>query len=483
MRKILNNIKYQDYLLLVTLYIATLVFYTWGINSWRFSFVGDEWYFFTYAADIVSKSFMVNPFDLNGVFSQNPVLGSIWQALFMWVIGVNNFAWRFSNVILIVPISFFSYTWLRSLINRKVALMTAVLICSSAYFANFLKIGKVNPLALAMLMLLFYLAEQARLKDKRLSYILIGVLLGLSFYVYIGPLFPFILSPYLLLLFKRKNLDKYIQMVIIYLIFVSLALFSIQQHLGPTAEKTILNPEFENKSQVIIKILRNFPLYYKNFDYNYNHFVIGPYLDFITRILALIGSFMVVMKIKNLSYAIILSLYICTIVAIGITSPYVYAPTMRGIYFLPFGYIFAAIALVKISSYLPKILIYILIIVIFGINVYQSQIRVFQLVNHQETALIIKYLQQAEVGSESVLLLSDNSSFNEYNLAPIKIAYDLIESKLTVIHSSRVDCNQVSHKTVLVPKSELTKIDTDLLSECDNMDKVIIIILDPSVSE
>ncbi len=86
---------------------AAVIYYAWDINAWKFAFVGDEWQFYTAARAIADKNLLVNPFDIHGVYGFNSVLGSVYQAIFIKLLGANNAAWRFSNIILIVPISLF----------------------------------------------------------------------------------------------------------------------------------------------------------------------------------------------------------------------------------------------------------------------------------------------------------------------------------------------------------------------------------------
>ncbi len=96
---------------------------------------------------------MVNPFDLNGVYSQNSVLVSMYQAVFMKILGSTNFAWRFSNVALIVPLSIIFYLWVKKSFGKHVAIISTVLLQFSFYLANFFKIGYPQPLFLMFFIL------------------------------------------------------------------------------------------------------------------------------------------------------------------------------------------------------------------------------------------------------------------------------------------------------------------------------------------
>ena len=86
------NIKRLPLLVPVMLIAATGTCYAlFGVMSWKFSMVGDEWPFFEYARMIVERRMLVNPFGLNGVYGIHRVLESYSQAIFLWLLGSSFF--------------------------------------------------------------------------------------------------------------------------------------------------------------------------------------------------------------------------------------------------------------------------------------------------------------------------------------------------------------------------------------------------------
>src|SRR6185369_3416397 len=184
-------------ILFITTLIALFTF-SLNINSWKFSYVGDEWGFYVLAKNIVMQHFLVNPFSMEGVFGENPLLGSIYQAVFIFLFGDNNFAWRFSNIFLIVPCSIVFFLWLKKLFSPQIALLSTILLQSSFFISNYFKIGYVNPLSFTFFLISLYAASLVADSPTKKRMIFFGAALGISFYIYLGPLFLFFVWPLLL---------------------------------------------------------------------------------------------------------------------------------------------------------------------------------------------------------------------------------------------------------------------------------------------
>lgn len=454
--KFLNN--HPEILILSITTLIALFYFSLGVNSWKFSFVGDEWPFYTLAKTIADKNFIINPFSFQGVYNQNSLLASLYQAIFI-KISYSNFAWRFSNIILIIPITIFFFLWVKGSFNKKIALISTLILQSSFYLANFFKIGNIMPQALALSIICLYYSKKAGENPNIKNVALLGLLLGISFYVYIGPLFPFIIWPYLISWFSKKYSKKdliqnFIFLMVPFLLLLSPALHNIFQWSGP-ADKTILHKEYTNNLQILINIFHNFLLFYKNYDYLYNHFVAGPYLDIITRLFALIGSMIFIIRIRKRQYLFLLLSYISVCVIIGITSPYSYAPTTRGLFFLPFGFVFAGIGVSDLDIRLknPKFLILFILLFIFILNFYQSQIGVFKISGYTKTGLVMETLQAVHKKSSTknvTLILSDINSYNYQNIYLMQQAYGLFDLKLHVSPANNLNCSEIKNDLLLV---------------------------------
>ena len=450
-----------EYIILFITTFVSLLYFAWGINSWRFSFVGDEWAYYTFAKEIAEKNFLVNPFDYRGVYLQNSVLVSLHQALFLKILGASNFSWRISNTILIIPVTIFFFLWIKRSFNIHIAFFSTLILQSSFYLANYSKIGYSYPLCFTLFIICLYVAKSCSDNPIVKNFVLLGLILGVSFYTYIGPLFPLLIWPYLLPLltkkhFKKKLVLKIFSLGLSYAIMLSPILIDITQLEGP-AGKTVFFKEYSNNFQIIINIFHNFLLFYKNYDIGYNHFVSGPYLDIASRILAFIGIFILIFNVrkKERKGLPLLLAYISTCVVIGVTSSYSYAPTTRGLFFLPFGFAFAGLAIYELTKNFSskKFIAAPIILVIFLLNVYQSQIGVFKETGYTGTALIIKSLQEAkESNSEGkiILLLSNSSGYNYQNIYTMQQAYGLQNIKFEVLRISQIKCNALKKADILL---------------------------------
>lgn len=249
-------------------------------------------------------------------------------------------------------------------------------------------------------------------------------------------------------------------MLVPYLLLLLPALLDSAQWNGP-AGKTVFHKEYEGYSQAIINVFHNFLLFYKNYDYLYNHFVAGPYLDVITRILAFIGIIIILIRIKKRDYLFLLLAYISTCVIIGITSPYSYAPTTRGLFFLPFGFVFAGLALYELTKkFNNKKLIFVsaTLLFIFLLNFYQSQIGVFKESGYTGTALIIKLLQDTKASllkRQVILFLSNENGYNYQNIYTMKEAYGLEGVRFEVIRGQQLVCSRIKEANLLFFQNDM----------------------------
>lgn len=464
----IKNIKriflsHPEYIILFITTFISLIYFSWGVNSWKFSFVGDEWSSYTFAKDYSEKNFLINPFSFNGVFHEHSVLASLYQAITMKILGYSTFAWKFSNIILIIPITIFFYMWIKKTFGIGVALISTVILQSSFYLSNYFKNGTIQPECLTLFIISLYLARTCITHPTKKNILFLGSTLGISFYIYLGPLFILILSPYLFYLLqrsykKRKFIFTLILLLASYIALLLPLILSFNEVGGPL-HKTVAAREYHNNFQILINIFHNFLLFYKNYDYLFNHFVAGPYLDIVSRILAFVGTIIVIINAKKKEYLLLLLIYVLTCIIIGATSPYSYAPTTRGLFFLPFGFVFAGIALAKIVKIFSLRIVFFVLPLIFIINAYQSQIGVFKEAGYTGTALIIKSLQDAKENDSQrkiALLLSDyNNYYNYQDIYTMQQAYGLESIKFEAIRSNQLQCYILNESDVLIFDNDL----------------------------
>lgn len=347
--------------------------------------------------------------------------------------------------------------WIKKTFGTRIALIGTLILQSSFYLSNYFKNGTIQPECLTLFIISLYLCSVCSTNPTRKNLIFLGLTLGVSFYIYLGPLFVLILSPYLLYILqrsykKRKFIFTLTILLLSYIILLLPLLLNLNQVGGPL-HKTITAREYHDNFQILINIFHNFLLFYKNYDYMYNHFVAGPYLDIVSRVLAFIGTIIVIINAKKKEYLFLLLIYVLTCIVIGATSPYSYAPTNRGLLFLPFGFVFAGIALGRITKMFSWKIALLIIPLIFVLNVYQSQIGVFKETGYTGTGLIIKSLQDAKENNPErkiVLILSDNNTYYNYHqIYTIQQAYGLEDIKFEAITSSQLKCYMLNRVELL----------------------------------
>lgn len=459
-----------------------IIYFSWGINSWKFSFVGDEWPFYDFAREIVIKNFSLNPLSFSGVYQQNSVLVSFYQAIFLKTLGFSNLAWRMSNIILIIPITIFFYYWVRNSFGSSTALFSTLILQSSFYLANFFKIGNIMPQSFILFILCFYFSQKLSQDRKIVTAFLLGIFLGLSFYVYIGPLFPFFVWSYLLFFLNVKNIRQTFPLMITvfvsYILFL-MPIFIFSSQLDGPAGKTFLAREYSDNKQILINIFHNFLLFYKNYDYLYNHFVSGPYLDVISRLLAFFGSIFLIFKLKQLPFLQLFLSYLSIVIIIGLTSPYSYAPATRGLFFLPFGFIFAALILNNLRKSLSLPILLAIFVLIFLFNLYQSQIGIFKDAGFTYTSQIIKLMQEIKEkhdGRKLTLVISANSNYNHQNLTSMREAYDLDVIPFYILNSHEWSCPQNEKSTFMILENDFDALAQIYSFNCPNIQPFIKII-------
>ena len=429
-----------------------IIYFSLGINSWKFAFVGDVLPFYDFAKGIADKNFLVNPFDMNGVYSENRVLGSIWQAIFIKLFSHwPNFGWRFSNIILIIPINFLFFYWIKSHFGERPAKLGTAMLTSSFYLANFFKIGNLMPSSLFCLIACLYLANRTASKPSLKNLLGLAIVLGLSFYIYIGPIFPLIIGPYLLFLLKRKLkkklLGKSLLALSIYLLIILIGVATSTDEWLKVANKTVIKREFESNWQIVVNVARGPVLFYKNYDYFYNHFVAGPYVDRVTGSLLFLGLVMTFKKVKQKKYLSFLLVYFMTNLVVNASSPYWYAATTRGIFFLPFGFALAGLGLAKLERLIDFKLVWAVLLLIFLINLYESQIGVFKKVGYHRVNLILREIKE---NKKVKLILANTNNFNKNNIFKLVELYKIDGTSFKVLKSGQFNCNNLEGYSVLI---------------------------------
>jgi len=198
----------------------------------------------------------------------------------------------------------------------------------------------------------------------------------------------------------------------------------------------------------------------------YNHFVSGPYLDLISRIAACVGTIYCLINWEKRSYCILLASYFLTALTIGITSPYPYAPTTRGLFFLPFGFTLAALGIyvlyLRLSRTIRPLSIILILGAVFGLNYYQSQIGVFAEVPQNDTMRIMRFLQESKKNEKNniVLIVSPSNNLNQFNIKEMRQAYNLQDFNFKISSTNELNCSDYNNSALIVLRTDKEAINT-----------------------
>jgi hypothetical protein len=116
------------------------------LNDWYYSAIGDEYAFLAAASGVLADGIR-KPFSQDGVYGAHPVLGTLFQAAVMWVVGNNHFGWIFSSVLsaaLAIPAL---YLIGRVLGGPAVGMVAAALFGFNHYLFAFAHLGYNNVMA------------------------------------------------------------------------------------------------------------------------------------------------------------------------------------------------------------------------------------------------------------------------------------------------------------------------------------------------
>lgn len=277
--------------------IALLAFAlaSYGLMSWRWSLIGDEYEFFNLARSIVEGTHTQPVLSGTGAYGYHPLISSYWQALTMKLFGVNSYGWRVASPLLVglsvLPLYYFA----RESSSRTIALVAVTVFAGSHYLMTFAKIGYNNVQALIPLTLSLGLFVLARRRGSILGFFLVGMALGTGFYTYalarlamvpIALLFLLYYPPY-----RKRSWYLYAITALGFILVVYPVALDREAWQGQ-ASKSILQSEVADTLYDRVIQVRNNVFYgavaFMSHSGN-SHFVFGAHLDPMSGLLFLIG--------------------------------------------------------------------------------------------------------------------------------------------------------------------------------------------------
>ena len=195
------------------------------------------------------------------------------------------------------------------------------------------------------------------------------------------------------------------------------------------------------------------------------------------------GSMLAIYNSTKKNYFIFIIAYLVTCIVIALTSPYIYTPTTRGLFFIPFGAALAGIALAHLNKKIfPAITITILCFIFLG-NIYLSQIGVFAQTGHSTTALVTKTLQESQRSNRRqthMLLLNDTSRYNPQLIRIIRTIYHLDTFPFVAVKASKLTCSQLDHTQVIILASDIAASSALYQQSCPQFNPSAVHVLTPS---
>lgn len=367
--------------------LVAVILYAWGIDSWRFSAIGDEHDFYRSGAYILTTSLSEigkNFFNAMGVFGTHTYLVSLVQAGFMKLFGVSNFGWRITNPVILSAAVVCFYLFFRKFTKQSVALVICGLLACSGYLINFGKIGYDNPQAFFMLGVTLWLAAEAVFSRRPLMYALLGLAMGFCLYSYPAALYILPLPVFLMAIY---DLPKSKAAVWRWLLWIGIfGMMAVPLLFQPSYGQGKVEGLYVNNLDAIAKYGIGFmfssQLIYSLFSYLYvineSHFVSVSHIDPISAIWVPVGLAWITVQIKRNKFALFWMIsFGVMLFLVGASHGRLFPPNTRMFMLLPWWTSFTAFGITWMADRISQkmknpfhfqLILSILMILILGMN-------------------------------------------------------------------------------------------------------------------
>ncbi|MCA9397270.1 glycosyltransferase family 39 protein [candidate division WWE3 bacterium] len=486
MKEVVKNFQSRDKthtgerLLIIFLGILVFVNFSVSVNAWQLQYFSDEWEFYTTASEIAQGEYSPNIFDLNGVYEENPIFGSYYHAFFLKIFGQTPLVWKFSNGILLIPIVVFFFYWVKEYFDQATAWVATLLFSSSHILAHYTKIGYPNHLAFLLFIVSLFIIQRI-MDEKSIRYVvLLGALWGISFYVFIGPLFPVMQFPLLLPLFQKslgEKRDRWLPKAVVgavsYLLIVlpgvlitdSTHWHSIQQLLGRGGNPTLFVVATNIVKPLFLFIFQFFPMH--------THFSGGRLVDPIVLMLILVGVVVLLKMAKDRDYVrYFIAAFIATGITIGVSNMYEHIGVTRGVFMLPFWFVMAGVGVVWILRH-SRLVGGMLVVAVSASSLYFTHVTYFSQADFHVNNYLIHELRG---NSDKVTFMAaDPLVPNPLVFDDVMRSYGYTDRIEKVVLSGEQDVCQYQFRTIVVLRED-TGLQTFLLtSDCLEGGEIIVL--------
>jgi hypothetical protein len=337
--------------------IASLIALTWKINGWEYVVIGDEYSFYIEIRNILENrtawELINTTFNGNFVYGTHPYFSSYIHNFFMKLFDNHNFGWRFSNPVLVASSLFFFYYFFKVFIPQRTALITVILLGASHYLMSFSKIGYNNLQALFALGIVLATFAWALKSMRVAAFVLLGLAIGLCFYLYPAALYITPLPMIGLLIFLPPNNKDALKRWGWMLVSMSLLVYPLIVQLKYWEAKiagTFFYTDVSTSAGALIQnIIRN--SLYTSLSFLYtpeqSHYVSIGYMDPISSVFIVIGiAYLIKLTFSKNPSALFLALSFLTLFFfVGATHGRNFPTATRMFLLLPWFALFAAYGL------------------------------------------------------------------------------------------------------------------------------------------
>lgn len=401
-------IRFYPKLRYITLILCMgIVLFSVNIDSWQTSYIKDEYPQFDLALSIVNgkdiSTIANNIFSAEGNYHTTPMMATDIQVFFMEIFGADGFGWRISNPILctlaIGLLYYFYYTFL----GEPLALAAATLLACSEYIMSFSKIGYSNLQAFFILSLVLTAAVWALKSNRFFAFIVLGLFMGLSFYLFPAALYTLPIPILLLLVFfppiTKAAIKRWAAIlssigIIIFPLFLQ-PVYWVTKIPGTFLDHTLYPNTFGGYVDHFSSNAFNAYLSFLYIQQN-THFVSISYVDPLTGLLFLLGiSYSLLFFRKSRFMLFSLISFIMMLLLVGVSHGYLVPPTTRMFLLLPWWVLFAAFGLkyllgqiqhlINPSSSLSFLFLACILIFVALMNIYQSLVVSYTMFSDMQT--------------------------------------------------------------------------------------------------
>lgn len=452
-----------------------LVIFTWRLNDWHYTVVGDEYSFFYAARDRIQNQNLIeignSLFEGKFVYGTHPYVSSLIHTIFLGIFDNRNFGWRFSNPYLSAIGLLFFYYFFKTFFTRRVALSATFILGVSHYLISFSKIGYNNLQSLFAMGLVLATATWALRSMRHVAYMLLGLSIGLCFYVYPAAIYVLPLPFLLLILYapptSKANIFRWGIMLLSILLLV-FPLIPQPEYWKVKIHGTFYyNPELVSSAAALFQhTVEN--LIYSFFSFLYipqeSHFVSTAYMDPLSAVLLIIGMAYIIKLLlrRNRTVVFVILSYILFLFFVGTSHDRQYPTATRMYLFLPWFSLFAGIGLVWLretisdtydSRWIKTRFVSFMAVLLLGFNLYTSySVDIARMEQyHQLHPLLLRTMRQVaehpDMPVKNYVFVTDpswnvdgvNFLVDVYQTPPSKSQVDMIVIDSPQIPEARMD--------------------------------------------